>query len=229
MTNNINEILATKRAWQNAERRKAERRQKDGTIEDRKTLADTLRAGRRAKCSCSICEYNRANSAHNWRTIAVWLLMCAVVVGLAIACHADEPVNINLDVIADIESGSDPMAHNNKSGATGEYQITQVVVDAYNNRTPSITEDTLGNPLALSDMYNPPISEMVANWYLNIKIPRLIWYYSIPDTTTSRLIAYNWGIGHLRHWFKNGAHWNRLPRETRNYIKKYFNETKGTK
>ena len=37
---NYPEVLATKRAWRNAER------QKDGTPEDRKALADTLRAGR---------------------------------------------------------------------------------------------------------------------------------------------------------------------------------------
>jgi hypothetical protein len=41
------------------------------------------------------------------------------------------------------------------------------------------------------------------------------------------LIAYNWGIGNLRKWFKRGCDWNKLPLETRNYVIKYFKELKG--
>lgn len=47
MDQNINQILATKRAWRASERRKIDRRQKDGSAADRKDLADTLRCGRR--------------------------------------------------------------------------------------------------------------------------------------------------------------------------------------
>lgn len=54
MTEKINDILATKREWSKAdrrkgERRKGERRKKDGSAEDRKSLADCLRAGRQRK------------------------------------------------------------------------------------------------------------------------------------------------------------------------------------
>lgn len=52
MENDINDVLATKRAWRNAEaieRRKSQRRIKDGSPEDRKDLADVLRAGRKAE------------------------------------------------------------------------------------------------------------------------------------------------------------------------------------
>jgi len=46
MTNDTNKILATKKAWRTAERRKGQRRAKDGTPEDRKTTADAIRRGR---------------------------------------------------------------------------------------------------------------------------------------------------------------------------------------
>lgn len=46
MENDINKILAQKQAWRSAERRKGDRRKKDGTIEERKVTADLLRATR---------------------------------------------------------------------------------------------------------------------------------------------------------------------------------------
>ena len=45
MTNDMNKILATKKAWRTAERRKNQRMAKDGTPEDRKTTADAIRRG----------------------------------------------------------------------------------------------------------------------------------------------------------------------------------------
>jgi soluble lytic murein transglycosylase-like protein len=115
------------------------------------------------------------------------------------------------------------MAYNFKSGATGQYQITETALKDYNKhaRENELTE------LNLSDMYEPKYAYMVSNWYLNEHIPDLLWDYGIPDTITSRLIAYNYGIGNLSKWFKHGCHWNKLPLETRNYVIKYFKELKG--
>lgn len=61
MENDINKILATKRDWRKAERRKADRRVKDGTPEQRKDTADALRSGRSQErhlrfCTCQFCE-----------------------------------------------------------------------------------------------------------------------------------------------------------------------------
>lgn len=50
MENNINDVLATKQDWRKAERRKSDRRIKDGTAEQRKTTADALRQGK-IKCN----------------------------------------------------------------------------------------------------------------------------------------------------------------------------------
>ena len=145
------------------------------------------------------------------------LLAMALIIGLAGKAHAQE---INLDIISIIESSGNNMAYNFKSGATGQYQITETALKDYNKhaRENELTE------LNLSDMYEPKYAYMVSNWYLNEHIPDLLWDYGIPDTITSRLIAYKYGIGNLRKWFKHGCHWNRLPLETRNYIKKYYKE-----
>lgn len=46
MENDLNKILATKRDWRKAERRKADRRVKDGTPDERKDLAGVLKRGK---------------------------------------------------------------------------------------------------------------------------------------------------------------------------------------
>ena len=137
----------------------------------------------------------------------------SVLIGSCKVVHAQD---IDLDKIAMIESQFDPDAFNKYSGAVGEYQILPVVVEEFNERAHA--------PLMYNsyDMYNEKFSLMVANWYLNVRIPQYLKHYGIPDTVTSRLIAYNWGIGHLHRWFERGCHWNKLPRETQQYVKKYF-------
>lgn len=161
-----------------------------------------------------------------------WALILFLVVIMEVACcalsHAQKTsqsgVAVNMNIIADIESGSEPLAYNAKTGAVGEFQLMQPVVSDYNNRGAQSTGDTLGHPFVLEEMYDPFSSLLVANWYMNIKIPAYLYEFNIPDNVTARLIAYNWGIGHLHKWFRQGAHWSALPLETRKYIKKYFKE-----
>ena len=79
MTND-NQILSQKRAWRLAERRKGDRRKKDGSPEDRKALADTLRSGRHQYyCTCSICELNNAEDKRDNKS-----LMVAILIGLVL-------------------------------------------------------------------------------------------------------------------------------------------------
>jgi hypothetical protein len=65
---------------------------------------------------------------------------------------------------------------------------------------------------------------VVASHYLNVEIPRLLSHYRIPDTTNTRLGAYNWGIGNMdRAWRKWGSDWlNHAPKETQGYIARYW-------
>lgn len=150
-------------------------------------------------------------------TICIMLALTVFIIGVfETPGHTQD---INLDIIADIESNSNPVAYNEGSGAIGEYQITAIVLQDFNEQ--------LDQHYKVEEMYKTIKSHIVANWYVNYRIPDLLNYYNIPDNLTSRLIAYNWGIRGLKHWFKNGSHWNRLPIETRRYIKKYYRKLKG--
>lgn len=126
---------------------------------------------------------------------------------------------LDLSIIATIESSGHPDAYNRHSGAVGMYQITPICLKDYvqANKT----------HYNIEDMYNPNISYAVANWYLNIRIPSLLRYYGIEDTIDNRLIAYNWGIGHLFSYIHRKGHGGRIPKQTRDYINKYHGLERG--
>ena len=195
-----------------------ERRIKSGSFLNRKLSADILKVRRKHDSNIREIEKRTEYSAF---MVAVCLLGALLL--MVVFCRVSHAEEINLDIISVIESSGNNMAYNFKSGATGQYQITKSCLNDYNKHA---AENGL-TLLNLTDMYEPKYAYMVSNWYLNEHIPDLLWNYDIPDTITSRLIAYNWGIGNLRKWFKHGSHWNQLPKETRNYVIKYFKELKG--
>lgn len=153
--------------------------------------------------------------------LGIILTQLLLMAGCSIA-HASINTNIDLNAIAEIESSGDPFAYNKTSGATGMYQITQGVVSQFNKEYRGGERGFWA--YTINNMYNELDGWLVADWYLNTKIPIYLERFNIPDTVSSRLIAYNYGIGHLKKWFKRGAHENQLPLETRNYIKRYFKE-----
>lgn len=93
MENDINKILETKKSWRTAQRRIQDRRQKDGSPDDRKILADTLRSGRQQKinhlkyCTCSICELHGNPHQPFWlkflRKIGLILILVCLFAGCA--------------------------------------------------------------------------------------------------------------------------------------------------
>lgn len=195
-----------------------ERRIKSGSFLDRKLSADILKVRRVHDSNIKEIEKRTEYSAF---MVAVCLLGALLLMVVCCrSCHAED---INLDIIADIESGGNPLAYNRESGATGEFQITPILLKSYNANH----DDGYHFKYSMDDLFNSDYAVLIAKWYLNEKIPDYLIRYRIPDTITSRLIAYNWGIGHLRKWFKHGSHWNQLPKETRNYVIKYFKELKG--
>ena len=70
-------------------------------------------------------------------------------------------------------------------------------------------------------MLVPSFAYDVADWYVNQAIPQMIRVSKVSDTLEHRLIAYNWGIGNLRKWVREGEHYEKLPKETREYVRKY--------
>ena len=119
---------------------------------------------------------------------------------------------IDIQAIISIESSGNPHAYNAKSGAIGLMQITEICLDEFNAFA------FADNIYGLGDLYNPPVNIMIGTWYINERIPQMLKHYRIEDTIENRLISYNFGIGNLRKYLKGEV---KLPKETRNYIKKY--------
>lgn len=117
-------------------------------------------------------------------------------------CWAGE---IDLNIIAYIESRNNPFAINFRTQCYGKYQVSQVCLTEYNqfNKTAYI----------LTDMFNESLCERVALWYLNKRIPQMLRYFNKPTTTDNILWAYNAGIKRVVD--------NYMPNQTRNYIIKY--------
>jgi len=64
---------------------------------------------------------------------------------------------------------------------------------------------------------------VVADFYLNHRIPQMLNYYDLPDTIANRLACWNWGIGHVyRARCAYGSTWlDTAPAETRKFIRNY--------
>lgn len=114
---------------------------------------------------------------------------------------------IDLHIIAIIESNGNELAYNQKTQARGLYQITPICLEDFNRWNGE------GLKYIKDDIYNYIRASVVADWYLNIRIPQLLKHYNKPITIETILWCYNAGIGNLLKGI--------MPKETRNYIKRY--------
>lgn len=121
-------------------------------------------------------------------------------------------MKINLEAIIKIESSGDPKAFNKKSGARGLCQITPICLEEWNAR-----QGHRGR-FEEKDLFNASINKMVANWYLNERIPAMLIHYALPVSLDFILGAYNFGIGNMKKIWNGEIKW---PEETKNYIRKY--------
>ncbi len=138
--------------------------------------------------------------------IAMAWMMCSFS-----AAHAE--TTIDLEAIKTIESGGDPQAVNVETGCYGLYQISEICLADYNQRRHS--------RYVIEDLFRPEINETIASWYFE-RIKEMLARYRIPINTTTLIASYNWGIGHVAAWAKEGMRFEQLPAETRRYIKKYL-------
>ena len=159
-----------------------ERRIKSGSFLDRKLSADILKVRRQHDSNIREIEKNTEYSAF---MVAICLLGALLL--MVVFCRVSHAEDINLDIIADIESGGNPLAVN--GGHVGEYQISQGVITTYNEETKYASTYF---PITLEDMYIPLYAHDMAEWFINRKIPSWLNYYGIPDTTTNRIIATFW-------------------------------------
>lgn len=83
--NNSNDILATKRAWSKSEQRKEDRRKNIGSVENRKLVADCLKASRHTPykhqnyCTCASCEIEREHH-HEKRMDKLWWIIVGIII-----------------------------------------------------------------------------------------------------------------------------------------------------
>ena len=113
---------------------------------------------------------------------------------------------VNIVIVAQIESNFNARAYNKHSGAIGICQIIpKHVLPEFNGRFKTHYNKR--------DLYKTEINMMIADWYLNTRVPEYLAHFKIKDTIDNRIWAYDAGIGNVvKH---------RKPKETRNYIVKY--------
>lgn len=131
--------------------------------------------------------------------------------------------SIDINAIESIESTGNPNAVNKRSGASGSMQI-------HNKRVWDSIVSDMGQTFDWDKhRFHRGASRAVGNHYINVMIPKYLNIYKIPDTTETRLAAYNWGIDNLKKAYRlNPKTWQtRIPTETKNYITKY-NKIAGT-
>jgi len=140
---------------------------------------------------------------------AVFSAVIMVLFSLNIA-RAEIP--INMQAIKAIESDGNPYAFNSRTKCYGLYQISEICLQDFNQ----INQKNY----APRDLFNPAVNEIVASWYFK-EVNRMLDFYEIPVSITTVIASYNWGIGNVVKWYKNGARFGELPEETQDYIEKY--------
>jgi len=140
--------------------------------------------------------------------------MFIIIIALIVVpnCFSAE-VDMDIQAVIMAECSGDYSKIRKDEGAYGCMQIRQPALDDYN-------EYHMTN-YKLDDMLKPDLGYTVGCWYINVKIPDMLDYYSIPDTAYHRLIAYNFGIGNLLDWYRRGAVYKHLPQDTKVYIGNY--------
>lgn len=167
-----------------------------------------------------------------------------ILIASCVFCQADEIDDI-LPYIAIVESNNNPNAVSG-AGAVGTYQITPIVLVEYNRENFVEYLWPLGT-YSYEDLFVPEVNKEIATWYLrrlrdhylkNVKhdiaskglgqkwLYKNIYKKGEENTTlvlcedalmSLVLAAYNGGITRLR---KNGYDINKMPRETREYVRK---------
>lgn len=115
---------------------------------------------------------------------------------------------VDMNKIYFIESSNNPSAYNKRSQARGLGQITPIVLKEWNNFHPN-------SQVSDDDLFNADVNKQIAEWYMNERIPAMLKYFKKEDNARNRLIAYNAGIARVGQV---------LPKETDDYLKKYFGE-----
>ena len=145
----------------------------------------------------------------SWLEPILFALVLVVIIAWVSSCdlRPARASEVDLAIIAKIESNNTPYAYNPRTQATGLFQITPVCLKEWN-------DFHYGNEWGMDALFDKFVNRMIADWYINIRIPQMLKFYHKPITLENILWAYNAGIGNVVK--------NRKPQETKNYIKKYL-------
>lgn len=104
--------------------------------------------------------------------------------------------------IARTESSMDPLAFNQRTGAMGLFQLTPICL------------------LDLAQRWGLFISPFFPQEGVGGAKKYYSWLFKELGNHEDALRAWNWGIGYVRKWIKNGRKEYELPEETRNFTKR---------
>jgi len=156
-----------------------------------------------------------------WVAIAI-IVLVTLLSGCGNLAFADE-INDLVPCIIEVESHGNPNAVS-PAGAIGLMQITPIVVEEYNESPQSETmsagilvqgfDRIYARKIHKEELFEPDTNRTIGTWYLR----RLKDHYLKDEYTIERMLAaYNGGITRLR---KNGYDVSKMPKETRDYVKK---------
>lgn len=177
-----------------------------------------------------------------------WFNLLLILSFLIFPCYGED---MDIQAIIAIESNGNPNAYNSKSGCIGLMGINPkgALADWNDNFENCRKNYILSNggmcwgdecqgysypnelgikaekeckKFNIGDLYNPTINVKIGTWYINERIPEMLKTYGLKDTVEARLACYNAGIGVYKA-YKEGK--RKLPKETRDYIKKYHKLT----
>lgn len=123
---------------------------------------------------------------------------------------ADE---VDMECLGKTETNGNQFSYNIAGRAIGICQITEVCLNDYNEFNP-------WNQFCMYEMFNPIKNYRVAHWYLHF-VEILAYKQLIKVKVDDLLIAYTWGPGRYRDWYKRGKKNQDLPGEVRRYLKRY--------
>lgn len=149
-------------------------------------------------------------------TLAVCVAMLAAAMIFTAAGPASAQVPVDMRAIMAIESSGDPLAFNRATRCYGLYQISEICLEEFNRFH--------GTAYAPEELFDPGLNERIAGWYF-LRIRDMLDAYGIPATIVTVIACYNWGIGRVRDWCAQGGRFEQLPRQTREYIRRYLDLT----
>ena len=113
-------------------------------------------------------------------SLVLWYII--IILFSAVSHSQDYNGDVDLNIIAKIESNNNPLAYNKRSGCIGLCQINPKGALADWNNSFAIKYRP-------KDLCNGWINRRIADWYINTRIPLYLKRLHKPDTLDNRLIA----------------------------------------